>query len=124
MDVFFESPQSTIHTLWWTTLAVGLVVALVVAGLLAWIVREASVILARVSEIWNLGQRVANNTAHIPSLYATNALAVRILDAAQRIGAGAGQIEAHARSCSGCPQCLAVSKCSASNAPGSNARRD
>lgn len=116
MEALFESPQSTIHTLWWTTLAVGLVVALVVAGLLAWIVRKASVILERVSEIWNLGQRVANNTAHIPSLYATNALAVRILNAAKRIGASAGQIEAHARSCSGCPQCLATSTSSAPKA--------
>lgn len=106
MEALLETPQSTIHTLWWTTLAVGLVVALVVAGLLAWIVREATVIRDRVSEIWNVGQRVANNTAHIPSLYATNALAVRILKAAQNIGASVDAIETHARGCSGCPQCL------------------
>lgn len=96
----------TVTFLWWLTLGLGLVVALVVAALLAWIHREAGVILGGVSEIWNVGQRAANNTVHIPALYTTNALGARILTAAGRILAATAAIEAHARECPGCPQCL------------------
>jgi flagellar biosynthesis component FlhA len=110
MSSSFASPDAAIGFFWWLTLGLGLVVALVVAALLAWIHREAGVILGRVSAIWNVGQRVANNTVHIPALYTTNALAARILAAAARTREAVTGIEAHARECSGCPQCLAKAK--------------
>lgn len=106
MQMLSESPEAAVTLLWWVTLALGLVVALVVTGLLAWIHHEARVIHDRVSGIWNVGQRVANNTIHIPTLYGTNALAARILTAVERTGDAAGAIERHARGCPGCPQCL------------------
>lgn len=102
-----SAEPSTVVFLWWLTLGLGLVVALVVAALLYWIQREAGVIQSRVSEIWNVGQRAANNTAHIPDLYITNALAARILAAAGRTVSATEAIEEHARGCPGCPQCLA-----------------
>jgi hypothetical protein len=59
-----------------------------------------------VSAIWDTGQRVANNTVHIPTLYKTNEVAGQILATALRIDAGAAAIEAHARGCPGCLQCM------------------
>jgi len=101
------SSEALVSFLWWWTLGVGLIVALVVAGLLYWIHHEASSILGHVSRIWNVGQMTANNTVHIPALYATNALAVRILSAVGRIRNATASIERHAGSCHSCPQCLA-----------------
>ena len=53
-----------------------------------------------------MGQRVANNTVHIPALYKTNEVAGQILATALRINAGAAAIESHAKGCPGCPQCM------------------
>lgn len=106
MSALYESPQAAVTVLWWATLVLGLVVVLVVGALLAWIHREARLIHARVSAIWTVGQQVANNTIHIPDLYATNAIAARILAAVERTGHAASGIEQHARACPGCPQCL------------------
>jgi len=106
MQALLDSPQTAVTVLWWLTLGLGLVVALVVTALLAWIHHEARVIHDGVSEIWNVGQRVANNTVHIPVLGSTNALAARILAAVERTGDAAAAIERHARACPGCPQCL------------------
>ena len=58
--------------LWWVTLALGLVVTLVAALLLLIIVNDAKTILQGVSKIWDCGQRVANNTIHIPILKRTS----------------------------------------------------
>ena len=54
--------------MWWITLALGLVVTLVAALLLVVIINDAKTILYGVSRIWDCGQRVANNTIHIPIL--------------------------------------------------------
>jgi len=59
-----------------------------------------------VARIWDVGQRVANNTVHIPALYKTNEVAGQILATAVRIDAGAAAIESHARGCPGCPDCM------------------
>jgi len=99
-------PAAAAQFVWWVSLALGLVVALVVTLLLWLIHREAREIHAGVSEIWNVGQRIANNTVHIPALYETNAVAGRILAGAVRIKAAAAAIEQHARACPGCPRCL------------------
>ena len=100
------SPESAAALVWWSSLALGLVVSLVVTLLLWLIVREARVINARVSKIWDVGQRVANNTIHSPALYKTNAAVQDILATAVKIAEGAAVIERHANGCPGCPQCL------------------
>lgn len=100
------SPDAAAAFVWWSSLALGLVVSLVVTLLLWLIHREAGVINARVSKIWEIGQRVANNTIHIPMLYQTNAVVREILGGAVKIKEGAAVIEAHATGCPGCPQCM------------------
>lgn len=91
---------------WWTSLVLGSVVALVVALLLWLIHKTAANIQTVVSGIWDSGRRVANNTIHIPILYRINNAAARILDTAVQIKGGAAAIEAHANGCPGCPHCL------------------
>ena len=100
------SPEQAAQYIWWASLALGLVVSLVVALLLWLIHRTATVIDGHVARIWEVGQRVANNTVHIPALYKTNAVAGEILASALSINAGAAAIEAHANGCPGCPQCM------------------
>jgi hypothetical protein len=101
-----DSPEQALQVVWWSSLLLGVVVAAVVA-LLLWLVhRSARVIDAAVARIWDTGQRVANNTVHIPLLYKTNELAGQILATAVRIDAGASAIETHAYGCPGCPQCM------------------
>ena len=100
------SPEAAAGLVWWTSLALGLVVSLVVTLLLWLIHREAGIIHGRASKIWDVGQRVANNTIHIPALYKTNAVARDILATAVKIKRGAAAIETHANGCPGCPQCM------------------
>ncbi len=98
--------QQAVQFIWWMSLALGLVVSLVVAALLWLIHQSAGVINGHVARIWDVGQRVANNTVHIPALYATNAVAADILASALKINAGAAAIESHANGCPGCPHCM------------------
>ncbi len=53
---------SSNQTAWWITLGVGLVVALVVWALLEALRRTVRQIDADVSKLWEMGQRVAQNT--------------------------------------------------------------
>lgn len=106
MDSLPQSPEQAAQFVWWTSLALGVVVAGVVALLLWLIHRTARTIDGTVSAIWDTGQRVANNTVHIPTLYKTQEVAGKILASALRIDAGAAAIETHARGCPGCPQCM------------------
>ena len=92
--------------IWWASLVLGLVVALVVTLLLWLIHRTAVSINGGVSLIWDIGQRVANNTIHIPILYRINTAAGKILATALQINDGAAAIEAHANGCPGCPHCM------------------
>lgn len=101
-----STPAAAAELVWVASLILGLVVSAVVSLLLWLIHREAASINARVSKIWDVGQRVANNTIHIPTLYRTNAVVRDILATAVKIKAGAGIIEAHAQGCPGCPQCM------------------
>ena len=101
-----SAPDEAVEFVWWTSLVLGIVVSAVVAFLLWLVHRGATTIEGRVSRIWDAGQRVANNTVHIPALYKTNAVAAEILATAARIDAGAAAIEAHASGCPGCPQCM------------------
>lgn len=53
---------SSNQTAWWITLAIGLVVALVVWGLLEALRRTVNQIDEGVDELWRMGKRVAQNT--------------------------------------------------------------
>lgn len=106
MNPLPASPEQAAQFVWWTSLALGLVVSLVVTVLLWLIHRTASRINGLVSQIWDVGQRVANNTVQIPALYKTSDVAGEILATALRINAGAAAIETHANGCPGCPQCM------------------
>lgn len=88
-------------TVWGVSLGLGVVVILVVAVLLTLIVRTARQIEEGVSEIWVVGQRVANNTIHIPMLHRTNQVVDGILDRAGGIDGATAAIEEHALDCPG-----------------------
>ena len=79
---------------------------LVVAVLLTLILSTAKRIHAGVSAIWNVGQRIANNTIHLAMLDRTNHLAGQILDSAGRIAGATAAMATHASGCAGCPACV------------------
>lgn len=64
---------STNETAWWITLAVGLVVALVVWGLLEVLRRTVLEVERAVNDVWTMGKRVAQNTATTHLLATTKA---------------------------------------------------
>lgn len=96
----------TVAQVWTVSLVIYLVVVAVVALLLVLILRTARSIRGGVSDIWTVGQKVANNTIHIALLNKTNAVAGRILASAVGVVHATATIEAHARECLGCPQCV------------------
>ena len=101
-----EVSAETIQRVWTVTLVVYAVVLVVVVALLTLILRAAREIRTTVAEIWNVGQRVANNTIHIALLDRTNHGAGAILRSARAIVAATGALGAHAASCPGCPSCV------------------
>ena len=106
MEMLPTSPDQAAEFVWIVSLVLGLVVSLVVS-LLLWLIHNAAgKIDGLVSKIWDTGQRVANNTIHIPALAKTNAVAGEILETALRINTGAEAIAAHAQGCPGCPHCM------------------
>jgi len=92
--------------LWWIALGVGVVVEVVVWVLLHRIVSSAGRIRDTLVEIWVVGPRIANNTAHIDVLRYINRTAGDVLAAAKGIAEGAARIHEHANGCPGCPQCV------------------
>jgi hypothetical protein len=58
-----EIALSTNQTLWWITLGVGLVVALVVWALLEALRRTVNEVDRAVDDVWTMGKRLAQNTA-------------------------------------------------------------
>jgi hypothetical protein len=96
----------TITRVWTTSLVIFLVVLVVVAILLTLIVNEARRIKGGVSEIWNVGQRIANNTIHIALLEKTNNVAGRILSSAVGVIGATAAIKSHTEECPGCPTCV------------------
>ena len=58
-----EIALSTNQTLWWITLGVGLIVALVVWGLLEALRRTVLEVNRAVDDVWTMGKRLAQNTA-------------------------------------------------------------
>ncbi len=89
------------YTVWLVSLGIGAVVILVVAVLLTLIVRTARQIDGAVSDIWTVGQRIANNTIHIPLLNHTNRVVDDILERAGGIDGATNAIEQHALECPG-----------------------
>jgi uncharacterized membrane protein YagU involved in acid resistance len=96
----------TVQQVWTVSLIVYAVVVIVVAVLLTLILRTVTRIHAGASAIWDVGQRVANNTIQIPLLNQTNHLVAEILASAGRVADGAGAIRRHAEGCPGCPSCV------------------
>lgn len=99
------SPE-TIRNVWSLSLVIFVVVLVVVAVLLTLILRAAHDIRAGVSIIWNVGQRIANNTIHLALLEKTNAAAAKLLASAVGVLGATGAIKAHAEQCPGCPACI------------------
>lgn len=100
------SPEAAGEFIWIASLVLGLVVAGVVT-LLLWLIHKTAVDIDNAaSDIWDTGQRVANNTIQIPILYRINNCAEQILATALQINDGAAGIEVHANGCPGCPGCM------------------
>jgi hypothetical protein len=68
------------QTLWWITLGVGLVVALVVWALLEVLRRTVREVDRAVTAVWTMGKRVAQNTQTTHLLATTKARGVGLLD--------------------------------------------
>ena len=101
-----EPTVSAIFNVWAVSLGVFVVVLVVVAILLMLILRAAHDIRAGVSLIWNVGQRVANNTIQLALLEKTNVAAQRILQSAVGVIGATAAVKAHAAECPGCPACV------------------
>lgn len=98
--------DTALYTVWLGSLGLGIVVILVLAFLLGRILATARDIDRGAAAIWAAGQRIANNTVHIPLLSTTNRTLTGILVRASGINDAAEQIEVHATGCPGCPQCV------------------
>ena len=81
---------STNETLWWITLGVGLVVALVVWFLLEWLRRTVLDIERGVDEVWTMGKRLAQNTQATHLLQTTKVRGGDLLEEVGRHRAPAG----------------------------------
>jgi len=91
---------------WGLALVVLVLVSAVVWLLLHLVARTAAGIKTEVAEIWERGQRVANNTIHIATLHEIADSVEAILIRAGGIAASAEAIQAHAEACPGCPACF------------------
>jgi hypothetical protein len=72
----------TNNDMWTIALVIGLVAALIVAGLLIVLVRAVTDIDRSVSSLLDVAGKVAGNTAHIPELQATAPVLGMIVDEA------------------------------------------
>jgi hypothetical protein len=70
------------HTLWGVSLAIGLVAALAVAGLLLLLIRAVRSIESSVGSLLEIAGDVATNTSNIPQLEATAPVLAQIVDEA------------------------------------------
>ena len=94
-------------TLWAVSLVIGVVVIVVAAVLLTLVLRTAGQIDAAARQVWTAGKLVARNTVHVADLKQTNQIAADVLEEAGGVLMAAQRIHIHARSCPGCPACLA-----------------
>lgn len=77
---------TTNQTLWWITLGVGLVVALVVLALLETLRRAVVDIDRAVTELWTMGKRLAQNTQTTHLFQTTKARGGELLGEIERHG--------------------------------------
>lgn len=91
---------------WIVSLVIFALVLVVVAILLTLILQTTKQIHGGVSAIWNVGQKVANNTVQLALLDRTNRVAQGILASAAGIATATGAIANHAAGCQGCPACV------------------
>jgi hypothetical protein len=70
------------NTLWAVSLGIGLVAALVVAALLAILVRTVADIRSSAGSLLDVAVAVADNTAYIPELQATSPVLAEIVEEA------------------------------------------
>ena len=82
--------MSTNQTLWWVTLGVGIVVALVVWGLLEMLRRTVLEVERAVDAVWTMGKRLAQNTATSHTLLTTKERGVELLEELEQHRAPAG----------------------------------
>lgn len=75
---------TTNQTLWWITLGVGLVVALVVLALLETLRRSVEDINRAATELWTMGKRLAQNTQTTHLLHTTEARGGELLAEAEQ----------------------------------------
>lgn len=101
-----QPSAEAVQIVWTWSLVVFTVVLVVVAVLLTLVLHAARDINAGVAAIWNVGQRVANNTIHLALLEKTNAGAEAILESAVGVIKATSAVEAHAGDCPGCPACV------------------
>lgn len=107
MEPLLAATEGTILTVWGVSLAIGAVVIVVVAVLLALIRRTAQEIETSVAAIWTEGKLTANNTIQIPLfLQTTQRVSQAIYANAAGIAVSAEGIEQHAEGCPGCPACV------------------
>lgn len=99
--MFLVLNDSTVYTLWWISLAAGLLVTVVVAILLLLELRAVHRVLHGVSAIWTAGKQIANNTVHLSMLSFTNRYVSEILSTAGGIAQATTRIERHAQTCPG-----------------------
>jgi hypothetical protein len=86
----FELAMSTNQTLWWVTLGVGLVVALVVWGLLETLRRAVLEVERAVDDVWTMGKRLAQNTATTHMLGTTKKRGEELLEELEEHRAAGG----------------------------------
>lgn len=75
---------STNETLWWITLGVGLVVALLVWALLEMLRRTVNEVDRAVTDVWTMGKRLAQHTQAAHLLQTTKARGEELADEAER----------------------------------------
>lgn len=101
-----QPSADAVRDVWVVSLLVFAAVLVVVAVLLTLVLRAARDITAGVAQIWNVGQRIANNTIHLALLRKTNAGAEAVLASAAGVVGATAAIAAHAGDCPGCPACV------------------
>ena len=105
-ETVMQPSAETVRLVWTVSLVVFVAVLSVVAVLLTLILRTARDITTGVSQIWNVGQRIANNTIQLALLEKTNAAARKILTSAVGIIGATSAVQSHAEGCPGCPACI------------------
>lgn len=104
--MLLQVSDTALYTVWGGSLAIGVVVAAVVAVLLALIVRTAREIKATTARIWVDGQRAASATVHVPLLVKVNRNVLATLVRVSGVLDATGRIQHHTEECPGCPECL------------------